>query len=199
MKALSQKLAAGVALVAATGIVYAAPIDIQVAAPTTVGSGLVTVNASVDQTLRMNISADTLELGNLGASYSGATLDIEVGTNAKDGLTVVADSANGGLSSATSSHVLSASGGLSAESYQIIAAAVGADDLALGGTPTFGPTHEVTPTNKSALAIYSSDKPEYYNAATADIRVTVQAKADASTPAASDYTDGIVFTVTGKF
>lgn len=207
MKTL-QALAGVLSVAAAIGVAYAAPVTIDltsginVAGNSASGSTGVTVSATVLPTLSMQLSTNSLALGDLPTttSYTGSTINLEFGTNAANGLVATVDSANGGLKSTTLTGYTigdTTNVGVGNESYQIITA-TGTSDVVLGGAASVGGTHNVTPLAKTGLAVYSTNKPEQADLV-ADAVVTVQARADTATPAANDYADSLTFTVTATF
>ena len=157
----------------------------------------VQVTASVLPTLNMTLSDSVIALGNItpGTAKNG-TLDIEVGTNAANGVTITARSANGGLvNTSDNSIVINDTNG---DNYTY-ASTANAIDSTIG---TFTSTGDLTATevtdNTTEHKIYETNKPELDDNAAADVTFTVEVDVDAETPA-GDYTDEITFTVTGNF
>lgn len=201
MKALSQKSAlAAVAILAASGIAYAAPVTTTIVGNAGTGSTDIAVTASVAPTLSMDVSSSTLALGVLNpTAHTGASLGIEVATNAISGLKVTLDSLKGGLDSATTGHNLfsgSADVG-GTESYQVLST-VGTWDGFTGGSASGISATEITPSAKSHI-IYQSDKPERASGTNDDVTLTLQAQTDTATPAATDYVDTVTLTVSASF
>ncbi len=147
----------------------------------------------------MVVSAATIALGTLNsATYVTGSVDVEVGTNARNGVTVTAKSTNSGLTSATTSaaiNSLTADG--VADSYKFTSALNAASDSTVSGyTQSSSLSTEVNST--TAHTIYTTNKPEALSG-TNDITLSVSAKVNAQTPAATDYTDTVQITVTGNF
>lgn len=201
MKALVKKsvLAAAV-IAAASGIAYAAPVTTTIVGTAGTGSTDIAVTASVAPTLSMDVSTASLALGVLNpTAHTGASLGIEVATNAIGGLKVTLDSLKGGLDSANTLHNLyngSADVG-GTESYQVLSS-VGTWDGFTGGSASGISATEITPLAKSHV-IYQSNKPERASGTNDDVTVTLQAQTDTATPAATDYADTVTLTVSATF
>ncbi len=157
----------------------------------------VQVTASVLPTLNMTLSDSVIALGNINpGTAESASIDIEVGTNAANGVTITARSANGGLvNTSDNSIVINNTNG---DNYTY-ASTANAVDSTIG---TFTSTGDLTATevtdNTTEHKIYETNKPELDDNAVADVTFTVEVDVDAETPA-GDYTDEITFTVTGNF
>lgn len=201
MKAFTQKsLLAVLAVATASGIAYAAPVTTTIVGGAGTGSTDIAVTASVAPTLSMDVSAASLALGTLNSTaHTGASLGIEVATNAIGGLKVTLDSLKGGLDSTTASHNLFNGsvdvGGT--ESYQVLSAVGTWDGIAAGVANGITAT-EITPSAKSHI-IYSTNKPERDAGTNDDVTLTLQARTDTATPAATDYADTVTLTVTATF
>ena len=148
----------------------------------------------------MVVSSGSIELGTLNNStYVTGSVDIEVGTNAKNGASITARSSSGGLYSPTATatiNSLSADG--VAESYKFASASSGGTDSSISGfTQTFLTALEVSD-NVTNNTIYTSNKAQAASG-TADVNFQVSAKIDAQTPAGTDYKDVVVLTVVGNF
>lgn len=201
MKALSKKVVLGVAVLAASGIAYAAPVTVNIVGNSGSGSTGVAVSATVAPILTMDISTGALNLGALtSAGYSAAqSLDIEIATNANGGASVTAASANGGLkgTAASGNHVLNnLDASLPNEGYRIVSVAdVGTADLKSTSSRTGLALAQIADT--SAKTVYSVNGPERADA-TPDAVVSIDAQADAATPADS-YSDVVTFTVAATF
>ncbi|MDD5197899.1 MAG: hypothetical protein PHN60_03495 [Candidatus Gracilibacteria bacterium] len=164
-------------------------------------SGSVTgiiVSASVAPTLTMEISTGSLALGVLSATTATASLSIEVGTNANNGVVITAQSFNGGLKSTTASGIINslAADGV-AESYKFLSATGAASDSTVAGYAITG-LQNTEVTDGTAHTIYQTNKPENSTGVN-DITFDVTSSIDLMTPAASNYTDTVTFTVTGNF
>lgn len=202
MKALQKKFIAVSAIaLAASGIAYAAPVTITFDGGDGndgTGSTSVAVTASVAPILSLDVSASSLALGALtSVGYSSQSLDLELATNAIGGAVVTAASVNGALVGSGTSHQLNnVDATLTGQSYQIgSVATANTADLRTGSDRTGLTLEEINDT--VAKNIYVVDGPERADV-TADAVVTVQAKADAATPADS-YSDSILVTVTAQF
>ena len=208
MKAKS-KVLAGVALLAVgSTAAYAASVTVGgttgfTASSTTTGavSSGVVVTANVQPTLTMDLNSATIALGQLtSAGYSSGTINVEVGTNAANGVTVTADSANGGLTA--SGHTIQ-NGGIGLEDYRFSSAYNAAASLEESGTPNR--SSAATPVNNpvtlqaGTFLVYSNNKPERVETTAADAVFKVEARADDITPANDNYSDTITFTVTGSY
>ncbi len=163
-------------------------------------SGVV-VTANIAPTLNMTISTGAIDLGTLSSvAFSTGSLDIEIGTNAVNGVVVTARSGSGGLTSTSSGSVqvnnLSADG--AQDNYLFTSNLNGANTDTNGGSfvATAALSTEVTD-NSTEHVVYSSNRPEE-NTGIDDIEFSVSAQANAMTPA-GNYQDTITFTVTGSF
>lgn len=158
------------------------------------------VNARVLPTLNMTLSAKEINLGDLvpGVASTGS-IDIEIGTNAANGVVVRAKSGSGGLTNTSDNaiQINSATTDGSAESYTFESAAGAADSTVTGFDNTLGELSASEILNSDESVIYQTNKPEITDA-TADMTFTVSAEANAQTPAGI-YQDTIDFIVTGNF
>lgn len=158
------------------------------------------VNARVLPTLNMTLSAKEINLGDLtpGVSADGS-IDIEIGTNAANGVTVRAKSGSGWLTNTADNSLqinnLTTDG--SAESYTFASAAGASDSTVTGFDNTLWNLTALEVASSSETIIYQTNKPELTDA-TADVTFTVAATANAQTPAGI-YQDNIDFIVTGNF
>jgi len=158
------------------------------------------VQATVVPSLNMEISTGSIDLGNLQAGIeSTGSLDLEIGTNAANGVTITARSQYGGLTNTTDTSIqlndLTTDG--VAESY-VFASAINAttDSTVTGFTQSATLDTEVN-NNTTEHTVYTSNKPQATNGVD-DITFTVKATSNAQTPAGA-YEDKITFTVTGNF
>ncbi len=162
-------------------------------------NGLV-VTARILPTLTMTVSGSgTIALGNLSSSaYSTGTVSLEVGTNAINGASITARSANGGLNNTTnpSTQINSLATDGFTDSYKFNSVLGTTDSTALGFAQSGALNVEVTSSGTSNT-IYSSNKPQPVTGVD-DLTFSVSAKPNAQTPA-GDYRDTVVFTVTGNF
>lgn len=161
----------------------------------------VTVTAQVLPSLNMTLSTSTINLGTLiaGTTASG-TVNIEVGTNAADGVTITARSGSGWLTNVDDNSIqinnLNTDGIV--ESYTFASTANAFDSTVSGFTTTGDLATTQVNNNVTEHVIYTTNKPERFDGAAADVTFTVAATSDAQTQAGS-YQDVITFTVTGNF
>ena len=140
-----------------------------------------------------------LDLGNMSSTLaSSGSVNIELGTNALNGASVTAQSANGGMANTASGSIklnsLTTDG--FADSYKFISAIGGASDSTSPGfTQSASFNAEVNST--TAVTLYTSNKPQNLTNVD-DFIFTVSAQPNAQTPA-GDYQDTVVVTVTGNF
>ncbi len=158
------------------------------------------IKAQVQPALNMEISAEEIDLGVLtpGTAATG-NLDIEIGTNAKDGVSITARSTNGGLNHTTQTGVqindLTTDG--VAESYTWGSTPNATHDSSNSTFTSAGLTALEVNDNSTEHAIYTTNKPEATQNVD-DVKFEVSATAGAETPA-GDYEDFVTFTVTGNF
>jgi hypothetical protein len=158
------------------------------------------ITAKVLPTLNMVISTGAINLGNLNATtYSTWTLDIEVGTNAANGVTVSATSNAGWLNSATNGSIINnAITDWLAESYIFSSALNAASDSSITWfSQTANLSTEVSDII-TAHTLYHSNKPESSSWVN-DVTFSVSAKIDQQTPAGTDYQDTVTLTVVWNF
>lgn len=160
----------------------------------------ITVKAQVLPTLNMVISADEIDLGTLTAGVAASgSLDIEVGTNAANGVTIRVKSASGGLTNTSDNALqinnLTADG--SAESYTFESTGNTIDSTITGFANT-GDLASTEVNSTSELVIYDTNKPEISDNTDADVTFKVTATSNAQT-AAGNYEDYLDFTVVGNF
>lgn len=164
----------------------------------------VVVTASVTPVLNMTVSTGGLALGTLvPGTPSSQSLDMELGTNATNGVTVTASSSNGGLTSATASGVINddtnwANADGVAESYTF-ASTANADDSNVTDFSANGVAATEVNTVGQAVTVYNSNRPQTTSVGVDDVTFTVSATSAEETAAADDYTDTITFTVVGSF
>lgn len=165
-------------------------------------SGSVTwiiVTARVLPTISMEISTWTIALGTLTAwSPASGNLDIEVGTNAANGVNITARSGSGGLTniSDNSIQINNLSDDWIQENYTF-ASTAWADDSSytMISDGDLGAIEVIN--NTTEHIIYNTDKPERTENED-DVNFVVTATSTAET-AAGDYQDNITFTITGNF
>ena len=159
------------------------------------------IKARVLPSLNMEISAEEIDLGVLvpGVASNGS-LFLEVGTNARSGVSITARSQNAGLTNLADASVqindLTADG--VAESYTWASTPNAVDDAA---SPAFSATWLATAVevndNVTEHTVYTTNKAEATNLVD-DVEFIVTATTTAETPA-GDYEDFATFTVTGNF
>lgn len=161
----------------------------------------VKIKARVNPTLNMEISATEIDLGVLTAGVaSTGSLFLEIGTNAKSGVSITARSQSGGLTHTSSGAIqindLTTDG--VAESYTYQSTPNATDD---SSSAAFSATGLATATeindNTTEHTIYNTNKSEATNLVD-DVEFIVSATSAAETPA-GDYEDYVTFTVTGNF
>lgn len=173
-------------------------------------SGSVTnirIKARVNPALNMEISNEEIDLGVLVPGTAGSgSLNIEVGTNAKDGVSITARSQNGGLKHTTSTGGLfindNAGGAafqdeISGESYTWGSTPNTTDDSSSASFSASGLTTTEVNNNTAEHVVYTTNKGEQTQNVD-DVNFAVSATATTETPA-GDYEDFVTFTVTGNF
>ena len=158
------------------------------------------IKARVEPTLNMTISAEEIDLGVLDAGVaSTGSLFIEIGTNAKSGVSITARSQSGGLTHTDDPSVQIndlATDGL-VESYTWASTPNASDDAASAAFAATGLTELEVNDIVTEHTVYSTNKAESTTAID-DVEFIVSAQAEAETPA-GDYEDFVTFTVTGNF
>jgi len=158
------------------------------------------VLARVLPTLSMEISTGSIDLWNLLANIeSTGSLFIEVGTNAKSGISITARSGSGWLTKLDDNNIQINSGSIDwvSESYTFASSLNIVDD---SSSPSFSGSGLATTevfNNIIENTVYTTNRPEATNLID-DIEFVVWATATAETPA-WNYEDTITFTVTGNF
>jgi hypothetical protein len=159
------------------------------------------VKARINPTLNMVITGSgVLDLGELdNTAYSTGTVSIEVGTNAVNGSSVTARSANGGLQNASNAAVYlnSLTADEVVDSYRFTSVLDAADDSSYSSFVQAATLGAEVNDNSTNHVLYTSNKPQSLNG-TDDFLFSVSAKPDAQSPA-GDYSDVVVVTVTGNF
>ena len=161
-----------------------------------------TVTGIVLPILKFELEATSKDFGTLTTSYGAISTGVEIGTNAVNGVTVTAQSTNGGLTSATASHTI----GLwtndalytANESYQFQSVLWTTDSTS--GATIAGLSYTTINTASQTVTVYTADKPQNFDTAGGyDTDFGAQIRIAESTPAATDYSDTIIFTATGNF
>ena len=158
------------------------------------------IKARVAPTLNMTISAEEIDLGLLAAGVaSTGSLFIEIGTNAKSGVSITARSQSGGLTHTDDAGVqlndLVVDG--LAESYTWASTPNAVDDSASAAFAATGLSVLEVNDIVTEHTVYSTNKSESTTAID-DVEFIVSATASAETPA-GDYEDFVTFTITGNF
>lgn len=161
------------------------------------------VKAKVLPSLNMTISASEVNLGTLTAGVTASgTIDIEVGTNAKDGVNITARSGSGWLTNTANNAIqmntLTTDGVAESYTYTFASTANATDSTVAGFSSTGDLAATEVNNNSTEHVIYTTNKPEKLDFAVQDLTFKVAATSDAQTQA-GDYQDTITFTVTGKF
>lgn len=160
-------------------------------------SGIV-VKAKVLPTLNMQISTGTIDLGNLSAgTASTGSLYLEIGTNAKSGVSITARSGSGWLTNTSTGTVQINDLDADGESYTFSSTPNVTDDSSSPAFTASGMTVAEVNDNVTEHTVYTTNKPEASNLVD-DVQFFVAATSTAETPA-WDYEDNITFTVTGNF
>lgn len=183
----------------------------------------ITVNATVEPILALNVTPGTTSFGVL-STENPTSIDIanlELGTNAVGGATVFASSLNGGLKSTTATWTMTEDadnlntdigdnwatvGGAAVdhngELYNISSSIDDQDDDLSTATKDGNLSNDSVTSagfyGANSTGLYTVNGPEKIDG-NADMTVSLQAQPTALTPAASDYTDTITFTVTASF
>jgi len=160
----------------------------------------ITVTATVEPTLNMEISTGSIDLGTLVAGVeSTGSLFIEIGTNASNGASITARSQSGGLTNISDNSIqindLTTDG--VAESYKFYSQTGATADSTVSGFTQDASLNTEVNDNTTEHTVYTSNKPQRKDQVN-DIEFTVGATIDDQTPA-GDYQDQITFTVTGNF
>lgn len=160
----------------------------------------INVRAQVLPTLNMVISSNEINLGTLVAwETASGSLDIEVGTNAANGVTIRVKSASGGLTNTSdnSLQINSLTTDGSQENYTF-ASSANAIDSTVTGFANSGDLALTEVSDSTERIIYDTNKPEISDDTDADVTFTVSATSNAQTPA-GEYEDFLDFTVVGNF
>ena len=158
------------------------------------------IRARVLPSLNMQLSDEEIDLGVLlpGVASSGS-LEIEIGTNAINGVTITARSQSGGLTNVADNSIqindLTADGVV--ESYTWASTPNAVNDSSYTAFSASGLTQLEVNNATTEHVVYDTNRPEATNGID-DVVFTVTATAEAETPA-GDYEDRVTFTVTGSF
>lgn len=163
----------------------------------------VKIKARVNPTLNMEISAEEIDLGVLVAWVaSTGSLFLEVGTNAKQWVSITARSQSGWLTNTSSGAIKIQDNqdvfdDLIDESYTWASTPNVTDDSASPSFNATGLTEIEVNNDTDELTVYNTNKAEATNLVD-DVEFIVSATSVAETPA-WDYEDYVTFTVTGNF
>lgn len=160
----------------------------------------IVITADIAPTLNMTISTGSISLGTLSSvAYSTGSLDLEVGTNAVNGVTITARSGSGGLTNISDNSIqvnsLAVDGAVDSFIYTSALNAA-ADSTTTGYTQDASLSTEVND-NTTEHTVYTTTKPEQ-DSGVDDVTFSVSAKPNAQT-AAWAYQDTVTFTVVGNF
>ncbi len=158
------------------------------------------IQATVAPSLNVWISTGVINLWTLIAgTQSTGSLNLEVGTNAVNGVSITVRSGSGGLTNIAdnSIQINNLTTDWVAESY-VFSSSINAaiDSTVTWFTQTATLTTQVA-NNTTEHLVYTSDKPQSTDGIN-DVTFTVGATTDAQTPA-GNYEDRITFTITGNF
>lgn len=158
------------------------------------------IKARVLPSLNMQISTEEIDLGTLLPGVAGTgSLDIEIGTNAVNGVTITARSQSGGLTNVADTAIqindLTTDG--VAESYTWASSINATDDSSYTAFTASGLTELEVNNTTTEHVVYDTNRPEATDGVN-DVVFAVTATAQAETPA-GDYEDRVTFTVTGSF
>jgi len=148
----------------------------------------------------MTISAEEIDLGILAAGVtSSGSLFLEIGTNARSGVSITARSQSGGLTNTaengTQINDLTTDG--LAESYTYKSTPNATDDSSSTAFAATGLTEVEVNNNTAENVVYTTNKGEATNLED-DVEFVVSAIAEQETPA-GDYEDRVTFTVVWNF
>ncbi len=166
---------------------------------TGVVTGIV-VTADIQPFLNMTISTWGLALGSLSNSlYSTGTLDLEIGTNAVNWVSITARSWSGWLTHVVdnSIQVNNLAVDWAADSYIFTSALNAASDSTTTGYTQSATLSTEVNDNTTEHTVYTTNRPEQ-DLGVNDVSFSVSAKPNAQTPA-WNYQDIITFTVVGNF
>lgn len=133
------------------------------------------------------------------SAYSSWSLNIEVGTNAANWVTVSAKSTNAWLLSASASSTINnLTTDWIAESYKFSSSLWATADSSITWYTRSASLDTEVNDNSTSHILYTTNKAES-STDVDDFTFTVSAKADAQTPAANDYRDLVSITVVWNF
>ncbi len=156
------------------------------------------VTARVLPTLTMEISKSAINLGDLVAGVtSTGWLFIEIGTNAKSGVSITARSWSGWLTNTSDNSIKINNEDSDGESYKFNSNTNTTNDSSSWDFEATWLISTEVNENTTEHTIYSSNKPESTDGIN-DVEFVVSAESTAETPA-WEYEDTITFTVTGNF
>lgn len=157
------------------------------------------VTARILPTLNMSISADEIALGDLTPDVeSSGSVNLEIGTNAVNGVKITARSGSGGLTNTSDNNIQlnDKTDDGNAESYKFSSTHT-VDSTVTGFVSDGDLSATEVDDNTTEHQIYHTNKPEITDGAN-DVTFTVATKANAQSTA-GNYEDNITFTVVGNF
>ena len=165
----------------------------------------VVITAEVLASLNMTLSTGSIDLGTLDAGVpSNGSLEIEIGTNAANGVVITARSWSGGLVNLSDTtlriqdnlDVLFDDGVDESYTFESSSNLIDSDYTNFNTTGNLAATEVNNDTDEHT--IYTTNNPEKDDGLNSDVTFTVEATTDAQT-AAGKYQDTIIFTVSGNF
>ncbi len=153
------------------------------------------VKARIEPTLNMSLSASEIDLGLLTPWVAETwTIDIEVGTNAKNGVVVTVQSTNWALVNTADNTTELSSIYKYSSTNQNTGAAL---DSTLAGFAVSNTLAEVD-VDTNVHTIYETNKPENNDDTVKDLQFWVSVEANSQSQA-WEYEDLLTFTITGRF
>jgi hypothetical protein len=168
----------------------------------------IVVTASVSASMTFSLTANSVSLGTLstGAVTSGAAVTQSVSTNARNGWTSWVKSTNGGLTSAIASSTLSSPGSNNGTPESLAAQGGYVLDANLNSCAgcTINAEYDGGDVSSgghldAAASGFRETATQTAPASANTVDLVVRAKASATTPAASDYTDTLTVVAAGSF
>jgi hypothetical protein len=158
----------------------------------------VKVLATIAPTINLTLSTHEIDLGVLAAGVTASgTIDIEVGTNAANGITITAQSGSGGLTNTSDNAIQINDVDTDGESYKFDST-VNTNDSTVGDFVQSTNLASVEMNNTTPVTIYNTNRPELTDPTDVDVVFRVEATSNAQT-AAGNYEDSLTFVVVGNF
>lgn len=188
-------------------------LDQTTVALSVISNDQVTVSATVSPLFSFALSGNTMALGTLstGSVTSSTTRTITIGTNAGSGWIAFVKSANGYLSSVSTSGTIPSPGtindtpeSLAGQAGYVLGVTITTDSTAGTGTVSQAASYgaEYVDTSNQGGHLDTVFQPIAASSGTTDadvLTVTAKAKISAVQPAAADYTDTLTFVGAGRF